>query len=150
MHHIVDPRTSRPADGPWRTVSVAAESALEANVCSTAAIVLGDRALAWLRAQAWPPGWSTSDGRVTVLGGWPADEPRPPSRPRPSVQPVAMILWYLARAAGITAFACLSLATGLGALTARNGRRPSAGRRGRAPGGLAVRPPGGGAGRRER
>lgn len=33
-----------------------------------------------------------------------------------------MILWYLARAAGITAFACLSLATGLGALTARNGR----------------------------
>ena len=33
-----------------------------------------------------------------------------------------MILWYLARAAGITAFACLSVATGLGALTARNGR----------------------------
>ena len=33
-----------------------------------------------------------------------------------------MILWYLARAAGITAFACLSLATGLGALTAGNGR----------------------------
>ena len=32
-----------------------------------------------------------------------------------------MILWYLARAAGITAFACLSVATGLGALTARNG-----------------------------
>lgn len=34
-----------------------------------------------------------------------------------------MILWYLARAAGITAFACLSIATGLGALTARNGAR---------------------------
>lgn len=33
-----------------------------------------------------------------------------------------MILWYLARAAGITAFACLSVATGLGALTAGNGR----------------------------
>jgi sulfoxide reductase heme-binding subunit YedZ len=30
-----------------------------------------------------------------------------------------MILWYLARAAGIAAFASLSLATGLGALTAR-------------------------------
>jgi sulfoxide reductase heme-binding subunit YedZ len=31
-----------------------------------------------------------------------------------------MILWYLARAAGIAAFASLSLATGLGALTARS------------------------------
>jgi methionine sulfoxide reductase heme-binding subunit len=30
-----------------------------------------------------------------------------------------MILWYLARAAGVAAFASLSLATGLGALTAR-------------------------------
>jgi sulfoxide reductase heme-binding subunit YedZ len=31
-----------------------------------------------------------------------------------------MILWYLARAAGIAAFASLSLATGIGALTARS------------------------------
>lgn len=31
-----------------------------------------------------------------------------------------MILWYLARAAGIVAFASLSVATGLGALTARS------------------------------
>src|SRR5439155_1459452 len=28
VHHIVDPRTGRPADGPWPTVTVAAPSAL--------------------------------------------------------------------------------------------------------------------------
>ncbi len=73
MHHIVDPRTSRPTDGPWRTVSVAAESALDANVCSTASIVLGDRALGWLDTQGVAARLVDRDGRVTTLGGWPAD-----------------------------------------------------------------------------
>ena len=73
MHHIVDPRTSRPTDGPWRTVTVAAESAVEANVCSTAAIVLGDRAATWLEAQGVAARLVDQAGRVTVLGGWPAD-----------------------------------------------------------------------------
>ncbi len=73
MHHIVDPRTGRPTDGPWRTVSVAAESALDANVCSTAAIVLGDRALGWLDTQGVAARLVDRDGRVTTLGGWPAD-----------------------------------------------------------------------------
>jgi FAD:protein FMN transferase len=73
MHHIVDPRTSRPTDGPWRTVSVAAESALEANVCSTAAIVLGDRASSWLDSQGVAARLVDLDGRVTTLGGWPSE-----------------------------------------------------------------------------
>ena len=73
VHHIVDPRTSRPADGPWRTVSVAAESALQANVCSTAAIVLGDRAFRWLEGQGVAARLVDRDGRVTTLGGWPAE-----------------------------------------------------------------------------
>jgi hypothetical protein len=73
MHHIVDPRTSRPTDGPWRTVSVAAESALEANVCSTAAIVLGYRAPSWLASQGVAARLVDLDGRVTTLGGWPSE-----------------------------------------------------------------------------
>jgi ApbE family len=73
MHHIVDPRTSRPTGGPWRTVSVAAESALEANVCSTAAIVLGDRAPSWLASQGVAARLVDLDGRVTTLGGWPSE-----------------------------------------------------------------------------
>jgi FAD:protein FMN transferase len=73
MHHIVDPRTSRPTGGPWRTVSVAAESALEANVCSTAAIVLGDRAPSWLASQGVAARLVDLGGRVTTLGGWPSE-----------------------------------------------------------------------------
>ncbi len=46
LHHIVDPRTGRPARPVWRTVSVAAFSpACAANTLSTAAIVRGHAAL---------------------------------------------------------------------------------------------------------
>ena len=44
LHHIVDPRTGRPADGPWRTATVAAATCADANAASTAAIVAGARA----------------------------------------------------------------------------------------------------------
>ena len=40
-HHIVDPHTGAPAREHWRTVSVAAATCLDANIASTAAIVLG-------------------------------------------------------------------------------------------------------------
>jgi thiamine biosynthesis lipoprotein len=40
-HHLVDPRSGRPASGTWRTVSVAAAGCLDANTASTAAMVLG-------------------------------------------------------------------------------------------------------------
>ena len=47
-HHIVDPRTGRSAPEVWRTASVAAATCVDANAASTAAIVLGDAAPAWL------------------------------------------------------------------------------------------------------
>jgi ApbE family len=37
VHHIVDPATGLPADGPWRTVSVAAATCADANAAATAA-----------------------------------------------------------------------------------------------------------------
>src|SRR5439155_211390 len=49
LHHIVDPRTGRPAPTVWRTVSVAAGSCLRANTLSTAAIVRGRGAYDLLR-----------------------------------------------------------------------------------------------------
>src|SRR5664279_3743138 len=48
VHHIIDPATGAPAEGCWRTVSVAADTALAANTASTAAIVLGEQAESWL------------------------------------------------------------------------------------------------------
>lgn len=72
MHHIVNPRTGLPADGPWRTISVAAASCAEANAASTAAIVAGDGAIGWLAAQGLPARLIGHDGQVARICGWPA------------------------------------------------------------------------------
>jgi thiamine biosynthesis lipoprotein len=71
MHHILDPRTGRPADSQWRTVSVAAGSALDANIASTAAIIRGSRAPSWLAKLGLPARLVDNDGSVTTLAGWP-------------------------------------------------------------------------------
>ncbi len=71
MHHIIDPRTGLPADGPWRTVSVAAASCAEANAASTAAIIAGDDAPDWLTTQGLPARLIGHDGRVVLTWGWP-------------------------------------------------------------------------------
>ena len=77
LHHIVDPGTGRPADGPWRTATVAAATCADANAASTAAIVAGARAVDWLTAAGLPARLTGHDGRVRCLGGWPAGTGRP-------------------------------------------------------------------------
>jgi FAD:protein FMN transferase len=71
LHHIVDPRTGRPADGTWRTATVAAASCADANAASTAAIVAGPAAEDWLAAAGLPARLTGHDGRVRDLNGWP-------------------------------------------------------------------------------
>jgi thiamine biosynthesis lipoprotein len=71
VHHIVDPRTGAPAREAWRTVSVTAASCLDANAASTAAIVRGRRASAWLGACGLPARLVTPAGDVTRVAGWP-------------------------------------------------------------------------------
>jgi thiamine biosynthesis lipoprotein len=71
-HHILDPATGGPVVSPWRTVSVAATSCLAANAASTAAIVMGERAPAWLERQGLPSRLVGHDGDVTLIAGWPA------------------------------------------------------------------------------
>lgn len=73
VHHVIDPRTGRPSRGPWQTVTVAAASCLHANVASTAAMVKGRPALAWLEAQALPARLVCADGRVLTTAAWPAE-----------------------------------------------------------------------------
>ena len=72
LHHIIDPRTGRPTEGPWRTVSVAAASCAAANAASTAAIIAGDSAEEWLTATGLPARLVGHDGSVRLTGGWPA------------------------------------------------------------------------------
>ncbi|MDT4926564.1 MAG: FAD:protein transferase [Pseudonocardiales bacterium] len=71
MHHILDPATGLPAAGPWRTATVAAESALAANVASTAAIVKGADAVQWLEQRGLAARLVDQHGTVRTTAGWP-------------------------------------------------------------------------------
>jgi FAD:protein FMN transferase len=71
-NHLVVPSTGQPVAGPWRTVSVSAASCLDANTASTAAMVRGITAPAWLSSHTLPSRLVDVDGRVRHLAGWPA------------------------------------------------------------------------------
>ncbi len=72
LHHIVDPASGRPADSAWRTVTVVAASCVDANTASTAAIVRGASAAAWLADLGLAARLVDHDGEVVRVGGWPA------------------------------------------------------------------------------
>jgi thiamine biosynthesis lipoprotein ApbE len=74
LHHIIDPASGLPATSRWRTVTVVASTCVDANIASTASIVMGDSAAAWLEARHLAARLVDRDGRVTRLPGWP--EPR--------------------------------------------------------------------------
>jgi thiamine biosynthesis lipoprotein len=71
LHHIIDPQTSLPATGPFRTVTVAAATCLDANIASTAAIVRGESAVDWLTARRLPARLVENDGTIHYIGRWP-------------------------------------------------------------------------------
>ena len=79
LHHIVDPRTGLPADGPWRTVSVTAQTCADANAAATAPIVAGKRPKAGWPRRASRPGWSATTARCAA---WAAGRPPTGSRCR--------------------------------------------------------------------
>ncbi len=74
LHHIIDPRTGLPAPSCWRTVTVAAASCVDANIASTAAIIRGERALAWLDELRLPARLVRHDAAVVTVAGWPGQE----------------------------------------------------------------------------
>jgi thiamine biosynthesis lipoprotein len=72
-HHIIDPRTGLPSTGPWRTATVWAATAVEANAASTAALVLGDEAVAYLNEAGFAARLVGEYGQVWTTPGWPTD-----------------------------------------------------------------------------
>jgi thiamine biosynthesis lipoprotein len=76
VHHILDPRTGDVATEVWRTASVAAATCVDANIASTAAIVLGWSAPGWLTAARLPARLVGGRGNVLALAGWPAEAER--------------------------------------------------------------------------
>jgi thiamine biosynthesis lipoprotein len=85
MHHILDPASGLPAREVWRTVSVAADSCVDANIASTAAIVRGTGAPDWLASLGLPARLvpATGSGAAVIVGGWPQPPPSigPPDAP---------------------------------------------------------------------
>lgn len=72
LHHIIDPRTGQPAETPWRLATVAAQTCVDANIASTAAIVMGEGAEAWLEERGLAARLVRTDGSVVRVAGWPA------------------------------------------------------------------------------
>ncbi len=73
-HHLLDPRTGEPTEGPWRTVSATGATCLAANTASTAAIVLGDKAVGWLTARDIPARLVDNQGKIVRTARWPEPE----------------------------------------------------------------------------
>ncbi len=71
LHHIIDPQTSLPTSGPFRTVTVVAGTCLDANIASTAAVVRGEAAIDWLTSCRLPARLVENDGTIHYIGPWP-------------------------------------------------------------------------------
>jgi thiamine biosynthesis lipoprotein len=74
-HHVLDPRSGRPAVTPWRTVTVAAATCVDANIAATAALVRGAEAVDGLAAARLPSRLVRCDGSVVQVAGWPGEAP---------------------------------------------------------------------------
>ncbi len=70
-HHLVDPRTGRPADEVWRTVTATGPTCVAANTAATAAVVLGAEAPGWLVDRGVAARLQPTRGRVVTTGTWP-------------------------------------------------------------------------------
>lgn len=80
VHHLIDPRTGLPARSPWRTVSVAAATCVEANAAATAAVIRGEDAPDWLERLGLAARLVDQEGSVLRVAGWPTpDAPDSPA-----------------------------------------------------------------------
>lgn len=70
-HHLLDPATGRPVTPYWRTVTATGPTCVAANVATTAAVVLGERAEVWLADRGVDARLVSVTGQVRRLGGWP-------------------------------------------------------------------------------
>jgi FAD:protein FMN transferase len=76
LHHIIDPATSSPARSCWRTVTVVAGTCVDANLASTAAIVMGRNAIPWLERRRLTARLVDNQGTVHRVAGWPMQQNR--------------------------------------------------------------------------
>jgi thiamine biosynthesis lipoprotein len=70
QHHLIDPRSGRPAESPWAEVTVSAGTCLQADVAAKAAFLLGPDGPAWLDARGLAGRFLPEDGAPVVNHSW--------------------------------------------------------------------------------
>jgi thiamine biosynthesis lipoprotein len=74
QHHLIDPRTGRPAASRWTEVTVGAGSCLAADIGAKAAFLLSDDGPSWLDERGLP-GRFLDGGQVITNQAWRAADP---------------------------------------------------------------------------
>ena len=70
QHHLIDPRTGRPAGSPWEQVTVCGSTCVGADVAAKAAFLLGHAGPAWLDALGVPGRFVAAAGAVRANRWW--------------------------------------------------------------------------------
>jgi len=67
LHHLIDPRTGRPADSPWEQVTVCGAGCLGADIAAKGAFLAGP---GWLVERELPGRFVARDGSIHENGAW--------------------------------------------------------------------------------
>jgi FAD:protein FMN transferase len=70
QHHLIDPRTGRPAETPWSEVTACGASCLAADIAAKAGFLMGERGPEWLDRKGIPARFLTAEGEVTLNDAW--------------------------------------------------------------------------------
>lgn len=76
LHHLIDPRTGRPASSPWRAVTVAAGTCVAAEVAAKVAWLLGADGPGWVLEHRLATRFRDHAGRALTIGPWPNEDER--------------------------------------------------------------------------
>jgi thiamine biosynthesis lipoprotein len=70
QHHLIDPRTGRPADTAWLQVTACGASCLAADIAAKAALLAGEDGPAWLDARGVPGRFGSPRGEIVTNVSW--------------------------------------------------------------------------------
>ena len=70
QHHLIDPRSGRPARSPWRYVTACAATCAGADVAAKVGFLRAESGPAWLDARGIPARFVTPNGAVRLNDAW--------------------------------------------------------------------------------
>ena len=70
QHHLIDPRTGRPAESPWEQITACGRTCLAADAAAKLGYLLGERGPDVLDARGIPAQFVAPDGTVVENRGW--------------------------------------------------------------------------------